>query len=72
MKLLIIDNDPEAVELVELPVGMTWPEATMLSACNGDEGIGWERVRRRGLERFGPLWTAPRSCSRTFHRWVEP
>ena len=39
MKLLIIDNDPEAVELVELSVGLSWPEATILSASNGDEGI---------------------------------
>ena len=39
MKLLIIDNDPEAVELVELAVGLTWPEATVLSASNGDEGM---------------------------------
>ena len=39
MKLLIIDNDPEAVELVELAVGLTWPDATVLSASNGDEGI---------------------------------
>ena len=35
MKLLIIDNDLEAVELVELTVGMTWPEATVLSASSG-------------------------------------
>ena len=39
MKLLIIDNDPEAVEMVELTVGMTWPEASIVSASNGDEGI---------------------------------
>ena len=39
MKLLIIDNDPEAVESVESTAGLTWPEATMLSAFNGDEGI---------------------------------
>jgi len=39
MKLLIIDKDLEAVELVELTVGMTWPEATVLSASSGDEGI---------------------------------
>ncbi len=39
MKLLIIDNDPEAVELVELTVGMAWPEATVLSASTADEGI---------------------------------
>ncbi len=39
MKLLIIDNDPEAVELVELTVGLSWPEATVLSASSGDEGI---------------------------------
>jgi len=39
MKLLIIDNDPEAVELVELTVGLIWPDTTMLSASYGDEGI---------------------------------
>ena len=39
MKLLIIDNDLAAVELVELTVGMAWPEATILSASNADEGI---------------------------------
>jgi two-component system KDP operon response regulator KdpE len=39
MKLLIIDNDLAAVELVELTVGMAWPEATVLSASNADEGI---------------------------------
>ena len=39
MKLLIIDNDPEAVELVEVTLGMTWPEATRLSASSGDAGI---------------------------------
>ena len=40
MKLLIIDNDPEAVDLVELSIGLgAWPEATILSASNGDKGI---------------------------------
>ena len=39
MKFLIIDNDPEAVESVKSTAGLTWPEATMLSASNGDEGI---------------------------------
>ncbi len=39
MKLLIIDSDPEAVELVEVTLGMTWPEATRLSASSGDAGI---------------------------------
>ncbi len=39
MKLLLIDNDLEAVDLVELSVGLSWPESTILSASNGDEGI---------------------------------
>ena len=39
MKLLIIDSDPEAVELVEVTLGMTWPEVTRLSASSGDAGI---------------------------------
>ena len=39
MKLLVIDNNPEAVELVEVTVGMAWPEATTLSASSGDAGI---------------------------------
>ncbi len=36
MKLLIIDSDPE---LVEVTLGMTWPEATTLSASSGEAGI---------------------------------
>ena len=39
MKLLIIDDDPEAVESVELTVGMTWPEAKTVLATRGDAGI---------------------------------
>ncbi len=39
MKLLIIDSDPEAAEMVEVTLGMTWPEATRLSASSGDAGI---------------------------------
>ena len=39
MKLLVIDNNLDAVEVVELTVGMTWPEATTLSASSGDTGI---------------------------------
>ena len=39
MKLLVIDNNLDAVEVVELAVGMTWPEATTLSAFSGDAGI---------------------------------
>ncbi len=39
MKLLIIDDDPEAVESVELTVGMTWPEVKTVFAPRGDAGI---------------------------------
>ena len=39
MKLLVIDNNLDAVKVVELTVGMTWPEATTLSAFSGDAGI---------------------------------
>ena len=37
--MLIIDSDSEVVEWVEVTVGMTWPEATILSASSGDAGI---------------------------------
>ncbi len=39
MKLLIIDNDPEAVESVELTIGMTWPDAKIVLASSGGAGI---------------------------------
>ena len=39
MKLLMIDDDPEAVESVELTVGMTWPEAITVHAASGNAGI---------------------------------
>lgn len=38
MKLLVIDNDPEVLELVELTAGLAW-QATTLSASSGDAGI---------------------------------
>jgi len=39
MKILIIDSDPEVVDLVKLTAGMIWPKATTLSVSSGDEGI---------------------------------
>ncbi len=39
MNLLIIDNDPEAVESVELTIGMTWPDAKTVLASSGGAGI---------------------------------
>jgi len=39
MKLLIIDNDPEVVELVEVTAGLAWSGTTTLSASSGDAGI---------------------------------
>ncbi len=39
MKLLIIDDDPKAVESVELTVGMTWPETKTVLAARGEAGI---------------------------------
>ena len=34
-----VHNDPEAVESVESTASLTWPQATILSAPCGDEGI---------------------------------
>ena len=39
MKLLVIDNDPEVMKLVEVSAGLAWSSTTTLSASNGDAGI---------------------------------
>ncbi len=37
--MLVIDNDPEVVELVEVTAGLAWSGTTILSASSGDAGI---------------------------------
>lgn len=39
MKLLVIDNDPGVVELVESTAGLAWPGTTTLFASSGNAGI---------------------------------
>ena len=39
MKLLVIDNDPEVVDLVESTSSLVWPGTTTLFASTGNAGI---------------------------------
>ena len=39
MKVLVIDDDPDIVEVVSLTFEMRWPSSTILSALNGDTGV---------------------------------
>ncbi len=39
MKLLVIDDDPDVIELVSLTFELRWPDAVVVSATDGDAGI---------------------------------
>lgn len=39
MKVLVIDDDPDIVEVVSLTFEMRWPDSTVVSALDGDTGI---------------------------------
>ena len=39
MKVLVIDDDPDVLEVVSLTFEMRWPDSTIVSAPNGDAGI---------------------------------
>jgi len=39
MKVLVIDDDPDIIEVVTLTFEMRWPNATIISAATGDAGI---------------------------------
>jgi two-component system KDP operon response regulator KdpE len=39
MKVLVIDDDPEIVEVVSLTFEMRWPDSIIVSAPDGDSGI---------------------------------
>lgn len=39
MKVLIIDDEPDVVEVVNLCFGLRWPDAEVIAASSGDEGL---------------------------------
>src|SRR3990170_3231980 len=39
MKVLVIDDEPDVIEVVNLCFGLRWPDADVASATNGEEGL---------------------------------
>jgi DNA-binding response OmpR family regulator len=39
MKILVVDDEPDVVEVLNLCFGLRWPEADVLSAANGEDGL---------------------------------
>ncbi|MCH8920890.1 MAG: response regulator, partial [Chloroflexi bacterium] len=39
MKVLIIDDEPDVIEVVDLCFSLRWPEADIASATTADEGL---------------------------------
>jgi DNA-binding response OmpR family regulator len=39
MKVLIVDDEPDVIEVVNLCFGLRWPEAEVIAAKNGDEAL---------------------------------
>ncbi|MDO9445795.1 MAG: response regulator, partial [Dehalococcoidia bacterium] len=39
MRVLVIDDEPDVVEIVRLTFNLRWPEAEVFSASTGEEGV---------------------------------
>src|SRR3990172_7676529 len=39
MKVLIVDDEPDVIEVVNLCFNLRWPEAEVASATNGEDGL---------------------------------
>ncbi len=39
MKILVVDDEPDVVEVVNLCFSLRWPEADVMSASNGDDAL---------------------------------
>ena len=49
MKILVIDDDPDIVEVVSLTFEMRWPDSNILSAEDGESGIEMVDTESPGL-----------------------
>src|SRR3972149_3389758 len=50
MKVLIVDDEPDVIEVVNLCFNLRWPDADVVSAGNGEDGL-----RLGGGEEPGPI-----------------
>ena len=46
MRVLVIDDEPDVVEVVRLTFNLRWPEAEVISATSGEEGVGLSDISR--------------------------
>lgn len=46
MKVLVIDDDPNVVQVISLCFEMRWPQTTVVSAIDGTEGISLVKTER--------------------------
>ncbi len=49
MKILVIDDDPDVVEVVSLTFEMRWPDSNIISAEDGETGIEMVDTESPGL-----------------------
>ena len=47
MKVLVVDDEPDVIEVVNLCFGLRWPEAELLAAADADEAL-------RAIEQYSP------------------
>jgi DNA-binding response OmpR family regulator len=57
MKVLVIDDDPDVVEVVSLTFEMRWPDSTIVSALDGDTGIQMTDTEWSVRESPPRIWT---------------
>ena len=49
MKVLVIDDEPDIVEVVTLTFTLRWPDSEVLHAATGEQGIEFARAESPGI-----------------------
>lgn len=49
MKVLVVDDEPDIVEVVTLTFTLRWPDAEVLHAATGTQGIEFARAESPGI-----------------------
>ena len=49
MKVLVVDDEPDVIEVINLCFSLRWPEAHVIAAINGDEALNMAEQERPDL-----------------------
>ena len=59
MKVLVVDDEPDVIEVVKLCFGLRWPEARVIAASNGE--AAYKLIEEEAPEGFEAIPSPGRS-----------